>query len=106
MSKLVKSKEKVTLLSMWYYLQGTIRYQFFYHKYLRKLIRLHIFEQITYRISVMDPECYSEGYCKMCGCNTTALQMANKQCNKPCYPKMMGKKKWKNFKKENKINLS
>ena len=54
----------------------------------------------------MDPECYEEGYCKMCGCNTTALQMADKPCNKPCYPKMMGKKDWENFKKENKINLS
>ena len=105
MSKLVKSKEKVTLANVLYYIQGTIRYYFFYHKYLKKLIRLHIFEQIVYRISVMDPECYEEGYCKMCGCNTTALQMANKQCNKPCYPKMMGKKDWKNFKKENKIDL-
>ena len=105
MSKLVKSKEEITLANVLYYIQGTIRYPFFYHKYLKKLIRLHIFEQIVYRISVMDPECYEEGYCKMCGCNTTALQMANKQCNKPCYPKMMGKKDWENFKKENKIDL-
>ena len=105
MSKLVKSKKEVTLANVLHYIQGTIRYHFFYHKYLKKLIRLHIFEQIVYRISVMDPECYEEGYCKMCGCNTTALQMANKQCNKPCYPKMMGKKDWKNFKKENKIDL-
>ena len=57
-------------------------------------------------MSVIDPECYEEGYCKMCGCNTTALQMANKPCNKPCYPKMMSKQDWGNFKKENKINLS
>ena len=105
MSKLVKSKEELTLDNVLYYVQGTIRYYFFYHKYLKKLIRLHIFEQIVYRISVMDPECYEEGYCKMCGCNTTALQMTNKPCNKPCYPKMMGKREWKNFKKENKINL-
>ena len=105
MSKLVKSKEEVTLANVLYYIQGTIRYHFFYHKYLKKLIRLHIFEQITYRILVMDPECYAEGYCKMCGCNTTALQMADKPCNKPCYPKMMSKKDWGNFKKENKINL-
>lgn len=105
MSKLIKSKEEVTLENVMYYLQGTIRYYFFYHKYLKKLIRLHIFEQITYRISIMDLECYEQGFCKMCGCNTTALQMADKQCNKPCYPKMMNKKDWENFKKENKINL-
>ncbi len=106
MNKVIKSKAPITLGNIWSYIQGNIRYYFFYHKYLKKLIRLHIFEQIVYRISVMDPKCYAEGYCKECGCNTTALQMANKQCNKPCYPEMMGKKDWENFKKENKINLS
>lgn len=43
----------------------------------------------------MDPECYVKGQCKMCGCTTTALQMANKSCPKPCYPKMMNRKQWK-----------
>lgn len=28
----------------------------------------------------------------MCGCHTTALQMANKSCDKPYYPPMMSKR--------------
>ena len=48
----------------------------------------------------MNPDCYSEGSCQMCGCETTALQMANKTCPKPCYPKMMNKKNWEDFKKK------
>ena len=42
----------------------------------------------------MDTKCYTAGECKLCGCETTALQMANKQCDKPCYPPMMSKGKW------------
>ena len=42
----------------------------------------------------MDKQCYNEGQCKMCGCQTTALQMANKACDKPCYPSMLSKSQW------------
>ena len=42
----------------------------------------------------MDPQCLAQGSCKMCGCDTTALQMADKQCDKPCYPPMYDKKTW------------
>lgn len=57
-------------------------------------MRKHIREQIDWRIEVMDKECYNAGSCKMCGCETTALQMANKACDKPCYPKMMTQWEW------------
>jgi hypothetical protein len=53
----------------------------------------------------MDKECYENGSCKMCGCNTTALQMANKACPKPCYPKMISKKEWKEFKTKTEFNI-
>ena len=43
----------------------------------------------------MDQECYNAGECKICGCQTTALQMANKACDKPCYPEMLSRKNWK-----------
>jgi len=46
----------------------------------------------------MDPECFEQGSCKMCGCDTTALQMADKACDKPCYPTMMTRDKWRVFK--------
>jgi hypothetical protein len=45
----------------------------------------------------MKDECYQQGSCTMCGCRTTALQMANKSCDYPCYPPLMNKRKWKNF---------
>lgn len=78
------------------YIQGNIRYKFYYGK-LNFLLYKHIKQQISFRILVMDKECYNNGSCKICGCKTTALQMADKTCDKPCYPKMMSKKEWKSF---------
>lgn len=80
------------------YFQGYYRYNLYYSKHFKWLIRKYIFEQIVWRISVMDIECYETGSCKLCGCDTTALQMADKQCDKPCYPSMMNKKEWLKFK--------
>jgi len=81
------------------YLQGYWRYHFYYSTYFKWMIRQHIFEQIQYRISKMDIKCFEDGSCKMCGCDTTALQMADKACDKPCYPKMMNRRNWNGFKK-------
>ena len=78
---------------MYAYIQGNIRYELFYSKF-KWLLPKHIEEQIMYRINSMDIDCYNEGSCKMCGCKTTALQMANKACDKPCYPFMLSKKSW------------
>lgn len=86
------------------YLLGYYRYHIYYSKKYKWMIRLHIFEQIQYRILVMDKKCFSRGSCKLCGCSTTALQMANKACDKPCYPKMMGRRKWKFYKIDNDIS--
>lgn len=38
------------------------------------------------------------GSCKICGCDTTALQMADKACPKPCYPPMMNRENWMMYK--------
>lgn len=94
-------KNKRKLSDIFAYLQGYWRYNLYYSKYFKFLIRTHILEQIQWRISEMDIECFESGSCKICGCDTTALQMANKQCGKPCYPKMMNKKEWKEFKIKN-----
>lgn len=91
-------RNEITWTNIKSYIQGKFRYELFYRKHLKNLIRLHIFEQITYRIFVMDKECLQKGECKLCGCETTALQMADKACNKPCYPKMMNKEVWRVFK--------
>ena len=93
-------------LNWWSYIQGKLRYKAYYSKNYKWLIRNHIFEQILWRISIMDKECFSNGACKMCGCDTTALQMANKACPKPCYPKMMNKFEWNIYKINNNLTIS
>lgn len=89
-------KAKPTLKNIYAFITGHIRYKLYYSKY-KKLIRPHILAQIDFRISVMDQVCYKTGSCKMCGCATTALQMASKSCDKPCYPPFMSSKKWAAF---------
>jgi len=66
-------------------------------------MRKHIREQIEFRIYIMDHECYEQGSCKLCGCPTTKLQMANKACDKPCYPEMYSKKEWNELNEVNKL---
>lgn len=78
------------------YIQGNLRYKLYYSKF-AFLIRPHIREQIEARITSMDKQCFEEGQCKMCGCQTTALQMANKACDKPCYPSMLDKRDWRDM---------
>ena len=80
------------------YIQGNTRYKLFYSKNFSWLIRSHIREQILSRIISMDGECYDNGECKMCGCATTALQMANKACDKPCYPQLVSRRSWNKLK--------
>lgn len=86
--------KKYTLTNIWSYIQGWTRYHIYYSKYFNFLMRKHIREQIEFRINSIDKECYFNGSCKLCGCAVTALQMANKQCDKPCYPKMLSKSVW------------
>lgn len=91
-------KAKINLKNIYSYLIGNYRYRLYYTKQLNWLLRPHIAEQITYRINSMDADCFYQGQCKMCGCQTTALQMANKACDKPCYPSMISRSKWKKLK--------
>ena len=79
------------------YFRGMIRYKLLYTKYY-KCVPLYIREQIEFRIKVMDKDCYNNGTCQLCGCMTTALQMANKACKKPCYSHMFNKEDWKSLK--------
>ena len=89
-------KIRLTIKNIFAFIIGNVRYNLYYSK-CSFLIRSHIFDQIEWRIRVMNKECYTQGSCVMCGCTTTALQMANKMCDKPCYPPMMSKKKWIKF---------
>ena len=90
-------KIKMRISDILYFLQGTVRYKLYYSK-LRFLIRGYIFDQISWRIMVMDSECLNKGFCKKCGCKTTALQMCDKSCEGNCYPKMLNEIQWEHFK--------
>lgn len=81
--------------SFWFF-QGYGRY------YLVKLfgwdvLRGHIAEQIISRVMSADKKCKGDGKCKICGCHTPMLFYAGKACDKPCYPKMMGRREWERF---------
>lgn len=80
------------------YILGNLRYKIYYSVFFKWMMRKHIREQIDFRVSVMDKGCYMSGSCKICGCKTVALQMADKPCDKPCYPEMMDKMFWNLFK--------
>lgn len=79
------------------YLVGNFRYKLWGTPW-EKLMFKHIRQQIKFRIKYMSPPCYNNGSCEICGCETPALQMANKACGSPCYPSMMNRKDWKRFK--------
>lgn len=80
------------------YFRGNIRYKLYY-SHMNNLLPKHIKEQIDFRINLMmDKECYNRGSCKMCGCTTTNLQMANKPCEGHCYPQLVDKESWYDFK--------
>ena len=82
------------------YFRAQIRYWAFTREYFW-LVPKHIQEQYNWRLYKMDAQCFEQGECKLCGCDTTKLQFANRACDKPCYPRMKNKKNWKQYKKEN-----
>lgn len=97
MSK-IKVTAKVTPKNVYAFIQGNVRYKIWYkYKWLRWLVPDHVWQQIRFRLAVMDRECLAMGQCKVCGCKTTALQFANKRCDGWCYPPMMSRSKWDLF---------
>lgn len=98
-------KAKINWTNIKSYIQGNLREKLFYSKHFNWLLRVHIFEQINYRLFVMNKECFSNGECIHCGCATPALQMADKSCGGVCYPIMMDETDWEIYKAENNIEF-
>jgi hypothetical protein len=98
-------KAKINFSNIKAYIQGTFREKLFYSKWFNCLLPLHVFEQINYRLFVMNKTCYSNGECIECGCATPALQMANKSCDGLCYPVMLDKTDWFIYKREYNIEF-
>jgi hypothetical protein len=98
--KKIKVTAKPTIRNMFAFIQGNIRYHIYYkYKWLKWIVPDYIWDQIRFRLLVMDQECYDLGQCKKCGCETTKLQFANKSCDGKCYPPIMSKKQWNEFMK-------
>jgi hypothetical protein len=79
----------------------------------------HIYEQIIWRrVRVMErsPLCWMRGTCRVCGCDILGKTMEDRACSisehpdllerrEPCYPEMMSKEKWNEYKISNNIKL-
>jgi hypothetical protein len=98
-------KAKITFKNVCAFIQGHLREKLFFSKWFNWLLPLHIFEQINYRLFVMNKVCYSNGECVVCGCATPALQMANKSCDAKCYPAMLTETDWFIYKREYNIEF-
>jgi len=88
---------KIKINDIFAYIIGNYRHWCYENGY-KFLLRKHIIEQYEFRLTKMNKECYSSGSCIECGCDTPALQMANKACKGGCYFEMFGKKRWEEFK--------
>jgi len=61
---------------------------------------LHTQDQIAYRHSLCEQDCFVEGACKYCGCNPYAKAFSTTSCNEgKRFPDLMGEEEWKEFKK-------
>lgn len=86
--------------------------QSFYRK--NSFLPIHIYEQIIWRrteIIKKQPTCWESGYCKVCGCDIIGKSMEDRECSaaeineEPCYPFMMEKDEWNDYKLKNNIKL-
>lgn len=68
----------------------------------------YLYEQIIWRrtqVQDVSPVCWDDGNCIICGCNTVEKTMEDRPCEGSCYPKMMSKEKWEEYKKLMEIKL-
>jgi len=82
------------------YFQGLLRLEDFYTRDLNPDTE----EQFLYRISVMNPSCISNGMCP-CQCEVPAKQIEDRACELNCYPAMMNKEDWEEFKRVNNLSI-
>lgn len=94
----------ITLKNIKEYVKGNVRYLI--DEYGNDFINLeeHIKEQVVYRKSIADKQCVQDGVCK-CNCTIPELFYADKSCNDKCYPEMMNKTMWNNYKTNMELNI-
>lgn len=91
-------KYDITLANIGSFVQGKTR--LLVDRYGGEFIALeeHIKEQVLYRESVANKECLQKKVCK-CNCEIPGLFYADKTCEDGCYPEMMNKNDWEEFKR-------
>lgn len=110
--KIPQNKAKVTPRNVWAVIQAWFR---------KKQLHLdgigleqYMFEQIIWRriqVRAKSPGCWQSGECIVCGCEILGKTMEDRACSagevgrEPCYPDMMDKEAWKEYKKLNRIKL-
>ena len=94
----------ITLNNIKSFIQGNTRYLI--EEFGGDFIQLeqHIQEQIIYRKSLANKECIELGVCK-CNCAIPELFYADKQCEDKCYPLMMNKLIWNNYKQNMNLKI-
>lgn len=58
----------------------------------------HIQEQVVWREVIMNKTCYENGKCTHCKCSVPAKLYSDRDCEGGCYPAIMNKKEWNQFK--------
>lgn len=91
-------KKTLTIKNIRAYIEGNLRYTI-YNSWFKFLLPKSIREQVVMRLASTKTECINKGYCVECGCSIPALQLANKTCSGDCYPEMLNRKKWMEFKR-------
>lgn len=63
-----------------------------------------VYEQVQYRLGIMNEECLKNKSCIHCGCSCPDLQYSSKQCEGGEYPLMFKtEEEWEKYKEENEI---
>jgi hypothetical protein len=93
-------KSEINLTNIKAYLQGNLRK--LAEEYGPDFIKMkqHIREQVMFRKDIANPDCISNKECTECGCGIPELFYADKQCGGKCYPYMMSKEDWEEYKKK------
>jgi hypothetical protein len=89
------SKPQLTLKNVKSFFQATRRILY------NKLLGLpkHIQEQVAYRHSLCQEDCFTVGRCKYCGCDPWAKAFADESCNEgERFPNLMNDDEWDRFK--------
>lgn len=93
---------KFDLKHMWAVIQSWIRSILPTPQYIKEQIRWR-----RWMVEQKSPECIRQGHCIQCGCEIMGKTKADMGCENPpfCFPEMMGKKKWEEYKVEHNFDI-